>query len=391
LDGHYLLAKGDLTMEKDNQNLNPDYKILDLINEIPDPRIKRCQKHPLISIVFITLVASLCGANNWIEIVHIADALQDWIRKFVPLPHGIPSHDTFGRVFALIRPESFNSFLERWIEFIRSRQGKEVVSFDGKTLRGTKSETSPLHLLNAWNVDHGICMGQLPVDEKTNEIKIVPELIKLLDLKDCICTTDALNTQKEVAKGFIDAGADYVLPVKENHPGLLEDIKTFFDDAIKRDFKGFDGDSFETFEKEHGRLETRTYHIIDGENLPDKDEWVGVKSLGMVTRKREIKEKETLEVQYYINSIEIDAKLFERAARGHWGVENGLHWRLDVIFREDESRYRDEIGAQNLSLIRKIALSAISRDKMIKGGIQAKRLRAAASLTYRESVLKNFL
>ncbi len=204
-------------------------------------------------------------------------------------------------------------------------------------------------------------------------------------------TTDALNTQKEVAAKIKQAGADYVLPVKGNHSGLYDYIKLFFDEALEKDFKGIDADHFETLDKDHGRVEKRIYHIINGENLPDKNLWVGVKSLGMVIRERTLRKKTTQEIQYYINSIEIDGKLFEKSARGHWGVENGLHWSLDVVLREDNSRYRDRIGAQNLAIMRKITLGILTKDKSKKCGIAAKRLAALGSPAYRENLLKLFL
>lgn len=378
-------------MTENDNNLKPKFKIIELIKEIPDPRIERCQKHPFVSIVFISFVTTLCGANNWIEVESLGEVIQDWIKEYVPLPFGIPSHDTFGRVFSLIRPESFRQFLEKWVNFVRQRVKGELINFDGKTLRGTKDAGSALHLLNAWSMDNGICIGQLPVDEKTNEIKIVPELIKLLDLKDCIVTTDALNTQKEIAKAIIGAGADYALPIKRNHADLYDDVEFMFENALKKEFKGVDADYHETLEKSHGRIESRKFYMMDGEDVPNKELWEGFKTVGIVIRERTIKEKTEKEIAYYLMSTEIDAKLLERCSRGHWGVENGLHWRLDVIFREDESRYRDDVGAQNLSIVRKMSLGALSRDKTVKGGIQTKRLRAAASPAYREHVLKNFL
>lgn len=375
----------------ENKIGHTSFKIIDLIEEIPDPRLIRCQKHPLNSVIFIVLVTGLCGANNWVEVESMGEALQDWIQLYVPLPNGIPSHDTFGRIFSLISPKAFREFFEKWISFIRKEISNEVVNFDGKTLRRTKGPTGALHLLNAWSMDNGICLGQLPVDKKTNEIKVFPELIKILELKDCIVTADALNTQKDIAKAIIDAEADYVLPVKENHLGLKDDIELFFKDAVAKSFKGIDADDYKTLDKGHGRIESRKYYVIDAEGLPDKNLWKGLKSLGMAVRDRKIGKKQEQETVYYLMSTEIDAKLLEKCVRGHWAVENSLHWRLDVIFREDESRYREKIGAENLSLVRKMALGALSRDKSVKGGIQSKRLRAAASSTYREYILKNLL
>jgi predicted transposase YbfD/YdcC len=368
-------------------------KLIEYIDEILDPRGCYCNfKHPLVSIIFITLIGSLCGANNWPEIVVVGNTLKSWISQFVAIPHGIPSEDTFERVFSMIRTEAFNRLLTNLMSIFRETLGEEIVCFDGKTLRGTGEKgigKKALHILNAWSNQNGISLGQLAVDEKSNEIIAIPFLIEILDLKGCIITTDALNTQKTVAAKAIEVGADYVLPVKENHPGLLEDIKTFFNDAFQNDFKGIDADHFETLDKGHGRVEKRTYHIIDGEDLPDKSDWAGVKSLGMAIRERSSKDKTSVEIQYYINSIEIDAKLFEKSARGHWSVENGLHWRLDVMLREDQNRYRNRVGAQNLAALRKIVLGVLSKDKSKKRSIASKRLLAAMDFTYREELIKN--
>lgn len=370
-------------------------KIIQYIEEIPDPRNTRSFnfKHSITSIIFITFVSALCGANDWIETEVVGNSIKDWFTKFVPLPHGIPSHDTFGRVFSLINPRAFNEFLIKWMGVLREKFSQDIISFDGKTLCGTAEKgvgLKGLHILNAWSKENGICIGQLKVDDKSNEITAIPKLIELLDLKDCIVTTDALNTQKENAEKIQQAGADYVLPVKENHANLYEDIKLFFDEAIKLNFKGVDADHFETIDKDHGRIEKRIYHIIDGEDLPDRHLWIGLKTIGMVIRERTIKGKTTQEIHYYIGSIEIDGQLFEKSVRGHWGVEC-LHWYLDVVLREDDNRYRDKIGAQNLAVLRKITLGVLTKDKTKKCGCAAKRLAALGDFQYREKLLKLFL
>lgn len=371
-------------------------KIIQYIEEIPDPRSSESFnfKHPFTSVIFIAFITSLCGANDWVEVEVTGNAIKDWLAQFVSLPHGIPSHNTFGRIFALIDSKVFNDFLIKWMGLIREKVSQDIISFDGKTLCGTAENAigiKGVHILNAWSKENGICIGQLKVNDKSNEITAIPQLIELLDLKGCIVTTDALNTQREVAAKIKQAGADYVLPVKGNQSGLHDDIKLFFDEALEKDFKGIDAEHFETLEKDHGRVEKRIYHIIDGENLPDKDLWVGVKSLGMVIRERTLREKTTQEIQYYINSIEIDGKLFEKSSRGHWGVENGLHWSLDVVLREDNSRYRDRVGAQNLAILRKIILGILTKDKSKKCGVAAKRLAALGNPVYRENLLKLFL
>lgn len=371
-------------------------RVIQYLSIIPDPRKESFNfKHPLISTVFVAIVGGLCGANDWHEVEIVGQSLKDWMQQFVPLPYGIPSHDTFGRLFSMINPKAFNEFLIKWMDLLREKREQDVIAFDGKTLRGTIDGAhglKALHILNAWSVENGICLGQLKVDDKSNEMKAVPKLIELLDLKGCIVTADALNTQKEIATKIREAGADYVLPVKDNHKDLREDIEIMFQDALQREFRGIDADSYETLEKSHGRIEKRTYHVIDAEDLPNRNLWTGLQSLGMVSRERSINGKTTRETVYYLMSTEIDAKLLERSVRSHWGVETSLHWRLDVILREDYSRYRDRVGAQNLAVIRKITLGVLSKSPLKKKcGIASKRLAAATDPIYREKIIKEFL
>jgi len=278
------------------------------------------------------------------------------------------------------------------MEILREKKKGDVVSFDGKTLRGTSASEKGLkaiHTLNAWSRENGICIGQVKVDDKSNEITAMPELMSLLDLKGTIITGDALNTQKETARKAVEKGADYVLPVKGNHPTLKEEIEVLFNEAEQADYKGFDADDYETSEKAHGRVEIRRYISLDGEDIPSANEWAGMKSVGKVIRERTEKGKTTKETHYYISSCEIDAKVLEMVTRGHWGVENGLHWSLDVVFKEDKLRYRARNGASNLSTIRKITLGMLSRDKTAKCGREGKRLLAATDPVYRDKVLKN--
>lgn len=369
-------------------------RILELAEKISDPRSEKFKKHSLVSMVFITLVGSICGANDWVAIADIGEYLESWIQQYIELPFGIPSHDTFARTFGLIDNQEFNQFLINWADYLRLKSENEVVAMDGKTLRGSSQKQAGragLHLLNAWSVENGICLGHLNVDRKTNEITVIPKLIEILDLEGCIITADALNTQKSTAAAVISAKADYVLPVKGNQKDLLEDVALLFEDAESKDYRGFDADQFETQETGHGRVEHRFYSVLDGEDLPIEKEWVNMKSIGKVIRRRTFEERSTIEVCYFIMSIEIDAKLFAHAVRGHWGVENNLHWSLDVIFREDHSKYRDRIGAQNLSAVRKIALGLLKKDDSIKKSLRRKRFQALTSTTFRESVLDNFL
>jgi predicted transposase YbfD/YdcC len=384
------MDKNDFTNPK--QTTKP--KVLELAENISDPRSKKFKKHSLVSMVFVALVGTVCGADDWVAIADIGEHLENWIRQYVELPFGIPSHDTFGRTFGLIDNQEFNQFLINWADHLRMKFENEVVAMDGKTLRGSAQKQAGLkglHLLNAWSVENGICLGHLNVDKKTNEITVIPKLIEILDLEGCIVTADALNTQKTTAAAVISAKADYVLPVKGNQKDLLEDIELLFEDAENKDYRGFDADQFETQETGHGRVEHRFYSVLDGEDLPVAKEWLNMKSIGKVVRRRTCAHKSTIEVCYFIMSIEINAKLFAHAVRGHWRVENSLHWSLDVIFREDHSKYRDRIGAQNLSAVRKMALGLLKKDESMKKSLRRKRFQALTSTTFRENVLNNFL
>ena len=368
-------------------------KLIQILENVPDSRGPSCNfKHPLTTILFITVVCSLCGANDWEVIVIQAQAMRNWLSQYVDLSQGIPCVRTFKRVFESICPNKMEAMLIDVMEILREKKSGDVISFDGKTLRGTSVSEKGLkgiHILNAWSKDNGICIGQIKVDDKSNEITALPQLMDLLDLKGTIITTDALNTQKETAFKAIKGGADYVLPVKGNHPSLQEEIELLFNEAERKGYKGFDADDLETVEKAHGRIESRQYYSLDAVDLPSAKEWEGMNSIGKVIRERTEKGKITKEIHYYISSCEIDAGVLELATRGHWGVENGLHWSLDVIFREDKLRYRERNGARNLSIIRKITLGALGRDKTLKCGREGKRLLAATDGVYRANILKN--
>lgn len=370
-----------------------DTGLITILNRVSDPRGPSCNfKHPLTSILFIVIVCTLCGANDWEVIVVQAEAMSSWLSQYIDLSNGIPSVRTFKRVFEALCPTQMEQMLIDVMDTLRDRKSGDVISFDGKTLRGTISSEkgmAAIHILNAWSKDNGICIGQTKVNDKSNEITAVPELMEMLDLKGSIVTADALNTQKEIVRKAIEKGADYILPVKGNHSTLLEEIELTFKDVLENDFKGVDADDYESMEKAHGRVEIRKYYSIDAEGLPSQNEWTDLKSLGMVIRERTGKDKTSKEIQYYISSCEIDAHLLSKTVRGHWGIENNLHWSLDVVFREDKSRYRERIGAQNLSIIRKIVLGAVTRETTLKCGKEGKRLRAAVDPLYREKILKN--
>jgi len=317
-------------MKEDNsisQGSSAEPLIIQIFSSVTDPRSETSlnYRHPLTTILFITVVCSLCGSNDWETIVIQANAMKDWLARFVDVSKGIPSPRTFIRVFNSLNPDELNKVLVRIGKDIGINEEREVVSFDGKTMRGTSNSEKGLraiHMLNAWSHDQGICLGHMKVDDKSNEIPAVPKLMELLDLKGTIITADAMNTQKNTVSKAIELGADYVLPIKENHPGLFEDIDVLFKDAEGKDFRGFDADHFETVEKGHGRIETRKYIALDAAELPFAADWKDLQTVCKVTRERTYQGKKSVEMQYYISSCEIDAKLFEKVVRGHWGIES---------------------------------------------------------------------
>lgn len=376
-----------------------EYESLKFLRTIPDPRIDRCKKHSLESILFLVLVGMLCGADSAREIEEFGDANEGWIRRYVELAEGIPSHDTITRVFSLIDKNIFCESFTRWTqslqEITKKKPGEtspEVVAIDGKALCGSIGNdlTGMAHMLHAWSVKNGLCIGQQAVKDKSNEISAMVPLLKILDLKGCVVTADAIHSHKGTAKTIVERGGDYVLPIKDNQKDFKEEIEDLFKDGFKRDFKGIDADEYETLDKEHGRIESRRFWMIDAEDLPAAKEWEGLKSVGLCIRERTLKGKTTKEEVFFAMSLEINAKLFSEVIRDHWHVENKLHWIVDVIFREDKQRYRDKTAAQNLSCVRKMAFNILKKDAR-KSSMKSKRLRAASNVAYREEILKNYL
>ena len=362
-----------------------------VLKEINDPRKPSCNfRHSLVTIIFVSLIGALCGARNWEEIAQCAEGMADWLGSYVDLSGGIPSAKTLKRVFCLIPTDTLACLLQNIRTSIAASEGT-IVAIDGKTLRGSRGYSKGdrvLHLLHAWSVEHGICLGQVAVDTKSNEITALPVLIELLELRGTVVTADALHTHKKTAALISSKGADYVLPVKENQKDLLEEIRLVFMEADRVDFRGIESAQISNVEKSGGRVEARYYALIDADDLPCQHEWTHCKTIGRVIRERTKEGKTSREECYYVTSLGLDVEKFSKAARGHWGVENGLHWALDVIFDEDHHRFQSKLGAANLSLLRKVALAILSEDKTLKCGRSAKQMRAAASSAYREHLLK---
>jgi predicted transposase YbfD/YdcC len=368
--------------------------ISDHFVDLEDPRIDRTKLHKLLDIVIIAICAVICGADAWVEVEEFGNAKLAWLRTFLELPNGVPSHDTFGRVFALLDPDQFRLCFVSWVQAISQITDGEIVALDGKTLR--HSYDGPLgkaaiHMVSAWASTNRLVLGQLKVDDKSNEITAIPELLRLLALKGCIVTIDAMGCQTEIAKTIIDAGADYVLALKGNQGTLHRDVQDLFAYAQETDFKGIAHDFQETIEKGHGRIETRQHWTISEPEfiayLDPNGAWAGLESIGMVAAERRIGDETTHETRYYISSLAGGAQEFGTAVRTHWGVENSVHWVLDIAFREDDSRVRKGNGAQNLAILRHIALNLLRQEKSAKCGVKAKRLKAGWSEAYLLKVL----
>lgn len=360
-----------------------------ILEGVKDPRRPSCNtRHSVVAILFIVFTTVLCGAGNWEEIYYMAEGMREWLSAYVDLSSGIPSKWTLERVISLIPTKQLHPLLAKFVE---GMQLQGTIAIDGKTLRGTKrwDKDHPLHLLHAWSVENGVCLGQVSVAEKSNEIMAFPELISQLALQGTVITADALNTQKSAAQAVTSRGGDYIFPVKENHPSLLEDIKLLFDEADAQGFQGIDAAHSSTLEKSGGRVESRTYALLSAEGLPGISAWANCCCVGRVIRQRIKQEKSSEEICYYITSLDFDIGQFAKSCRDHWGVENGLHWSLDVIFREDKHRYQQRVGAANLSLMRKVALATLGRDTTFKCGRATKQKHAAVSASYRDHLLKH--
>ena len=360
---------------------------------LTDPRSSHApnQRHELIDILVIAVCAVICGAEGWEDIEEYGKAQAEWFAQVLDLPHGIPGHDTFRRVLARLDPEELTQCFISWTGALSDLSGGDIVSLDGKTLRHSfdrAASKAAIHMVSAWANANRLVLGQVKVDDKSNEITAIPKLLKLLDLAGATVTIDAMGCQKEIAKVITDQEADYVLALKENHPTLYDDVTLFFEDAKSTDFAEIDHEHHETVDGDHGRIETRRYWITsDIEWLGAKASWSNLQSIGMVESCREIGEKVEIEMRYFLTSLPADGVRFAQAVRQHWGIENSLHWVLDVSFDEDACRIRKDKGAQTFSVLRHIALNLLRRESQHKRGIKARRKRAGWDRGYLLQVL----
>lgn len=374
-----------------NVSSNPAVSLITHFESLPEPRQSGKVEHKLIDIIIITICAVICGADTWVEVEEFGKEREDWLRKFLELPNGIPSHDTFGRVFSVLSSVEFQKCFSSWIEAVFSVTNGQVIAIDGKTLRKSydrSSNKAAIHMVSAWATANRVVLGQVKTEEKSNEITAIPELLRLLEVKNCIVTIDAMGCQKAIASQVIAQEGDYVLGLKGNQGNLYEDVQLFFEYALKEKFKDIAHSYHEDIDAGHGRIETRrAWTVGDIDWLEGKDQWKGLNVIGMVEATREIDSKSSTERRFYIGSIENDAETLGNAVRAHWGIENSLHWSLDVTFREDVCRVRKGNASENFAVIRHIALGLLQQEKTAKTGIKAKRFKAALSADYLTKIL----
>jgi predicted transposase YbfD/YdcC len=336
----------------------------------------------------------ICGCDSWVEIEEFGKAKKEWLKGYLELSDGIPSHDTFGRVFSLIKPEEFKACFLGWVQEVSRKTEGEIIAIDGKTIRGSQDRINgkkAIHMVSAWAVENQLVLGQQAVDAKSNEITAIPELLKILEIKNCIVTIDAMGCQKEIAEKIVESGADYVLAIKGNKGQFYDDVTRYFEPikAMKKDDEKEGYDHYETLEKDHGRIEKRSYWAFSNIAwLAKKYPYKKLSSIGMVKSERTLNGVTSIEFRYYISSTASGAKELARAIRSHWGIENQLHWVLDVVFREDYSRVRKDNAPQNLASLRHIALNLIKQETSgKKKSIQVKRKSCGWDNAYLAKVL----
>ena len=371
--------------------LKPKITLLEHFAKLTDPRIDRTKDHKLIDILAIAICGMLCGADNWVAMEQYGNAKEEWLKQFLELPNGIPSHDTISRVFARLDPVEFEECFRNWVKSIAQLIPGEIVNIDGKTAKHSGSKNKgkkAIHLVNAWASEQKLVLGQTKVRSKSNEITAIPELIKVLELSGCLVTIDAMGTQTKIAQLIQDKGADYCLALKGNHQYLHERVVDLFEQAEAHDWSEIEHDFHRTINKGHGRTEIRRHWTMPvTEIFFEKEKWAGLQSIGLIESVRKIDGKTKTNKRYYLNSFHSDAQLLANAARSHWGVENNVHWLLDVAFGEDDCPVHSDHAPENLSQLRKISLNLLSQEKTAKIGVANKRLKAAWDNKYLAKIL----
>lgn len=367
--------------------------LFESLKEIEDPRRDHQKFHSLFDILVISICAVICGAEHWTEFEEFGEAKQEWFCSFLELENGIPSHDTFRRVFILLDNIELKEVFVDWISSAVSLSKGALVNIDGKTLRGSRQSLEgkkALTIVSAWAAEQSVVLGQVKTDEHSNEITAIPELLKILDLEGCIVTIDAIACQKEIVREIVEKQADYVISLKANQGLLYEEVKEFLDWATGDKFAEVEYDYCSTLEKDHGRIETRRCYITkELDWLEQKEDWQGLRSVILVESTREvIGGEETTERRYFISSLEANAEIALKSVRGHWAIENELHWCLDIGFREDDCQIREVRSAENLAMLRHIGLNLLKQEKSCKLGIKSKRKKAGWDESYLLKVLK---
>ena len=372
--------------------------VLECFEGLPDPRVDRTRRHKLIDVLVIGVCSILTVGEGFTDMECFGRAHEEWFRGFLALPHGIPSHDTFNRVFSAIEPRCFLECFAQWVEGVCTAFKGERVAIDGKTLRRAANSGDPLpHIVSAFASENGLVLGEVQVDDKSNEITAIPELLRVLALKGCIVTIDAMGCQKDIAAKIAGKGADYVLSLKGNQEAALKEFTEYFDYVLSEDHKGALPEKkarpgtmsfFQSVEKGHGRLDVRRYwQSTDIAWFKDAPLWKGLRSAGMVESERTVNSNRSVERRYFLSSLPLDAEAFANAVRSHWGIENKLHWSLDVTFREDQSRARTRNAAQNLAILRRLALNLLRKDNTVKLSLRQKRMLAAMKYDYLSHLL----
>jgi predicted transposase YbfD/YdcC len=357
--------------------------------KLKDPRRRHRRRHLFLDILVIAICGVISGCDSWTQIAAFGRKRHDWLKRFLTLPSGIPCHDTFERVFERIDPVVFQSCFREWMLALAGTVGIEQIAIDGKTVRrsGT-TDLGPLHLVSAWATKNHLSLGQVAVDEKSNEITAIPKLLALLDLKGALVSIDAIGCQKEIAAKIRAKGGHYLLTVKANQERLRADIESCFERALETDFAGLDYDTYVTEEKGHGRQEGRSYTIIrNPRGIRDRDAWRDLCIIGMCASERRVRGETSTEVRFFIGSKKAGARYYGKALRHHWGIENNLHWQLDVNFGEDKNRTKERTAAQNLGLLRRLAVSLLKHHPD-KESISCKRLQAAWNTEFLEEVVR---
>jgi predicted transposase YbfD/YdcC len=357
---------------------------------LKDPRRRHLRRHRLLDIITIAICGVVAGADDWQQIATFGQRRRDWLGRFLALPHGIPAHDTFERVFDRLDPQAFQACFRQWTGALAQALGVRQLAIDGKTLRGSRAPgRDALHLVGVWAGANHLLLGQVAVADKSNEITAIPKLLELLDLHGALVTLDALGCQKEIAAKIVAGGGDYLLLVKDNQPTLLADLQESFARALDTDFAGLDHDRWTSAGHGHGRQEKRCYYVIrNPHGLRQETAWAGLRVIGLCYSERTVGEQTSMEIRYFIGSKAAGARYYGKALRNHWGIENNLHWQLDITFGEDASRVSRRHEAENLALVRRLALILLKRHPA-QQSIACKRLAAALDTDFLEEILRS--